>query len=161
MYSSNTYILPDLYEKLFSYIWSCILNWFMFDMNLLCLTAYLHCTPFFSLQLAVQQGSSLRWRSPGSHSSPSSTRELPHKFLVRTLKHCGALTFRVRLTEALLQLENRWNKQRCKDTNYGMPELWSINFNKEMALNFWEYLINTVTSRWKYGDVWMLNCLWC
>lgn len=86
------------------------------QINLLFLTTHLHCLPFFSLQSAVQQGSSLRWRRPESHSSPSSTRELPHKLLVRTLKHCGALTLRVRLTEALLQLENRWNKPRCEDT---------------------------------------------
>lgn len=52
-----------------------------------------------NLHSAVQQGSSLRWSRPGSHSSPASTLELPHTLLFLSLKHTGALKRNVFPTE--------------------------------------------------------------
>lgn len=70
--------------------------------------SYLHCALRLNLQSDEQQGSSLMWRSPGSHSSPSSTLEFPHTLLFLSLKHTGALKRNVFPTEILLQLEKRW-----------------------------------------------------
>lgn len=69
--------------------------------------SYLHCAPGLNLQSDEQQGSLLMWRSPGSHSSPSSTLEFPQTLLFLSLKHTGALKRNVFPTEILLQLEKR------------------------------------------------------
>lgn len=74
--------------------------------------SYLHCTPGFSLHSYVQQESSLRWRRPGSHSSPSSTLELPHTLLFLSVKHSGALKRSVLPTELLLQEEKCFEGER-------------------------------------------------
>ncbi len=72
--------------------------------------SYLHCAPCLNLQSNEQQRSSFRCRSPGSHSSPSSTLEFPHTLLFLSLKHTGALKLNVFPTEILLQLEKRLKK---------------------------------------------------
>lgn len=69
---------------------------------------YLHSTLGRSLQSAVQQRSLLRWSSPGSHSSPSSTREFPHTLLFLSLKQMEALAFRLCNIDFLLQSENNY-----------------------------------------------------
>ncbi len=71
---------------------------------------YLHCTLGRSLQFGVQQWSLLRWSSPGSHSSPSSTREFPHTLLFLSLKQMGALAFRLIAMALLLQFENNYRE---------------------------------------------------
>lgn len=71
-------------------------------------SSYLHCAPNLNLQSEVQHGSSLRWSSPGSHSSPFSTLEFPHTLLFLSLKHTGALKRNVFPMEILLQLEKRF-----------------------------------------------------
>lgn len=67
---------------------------------------YLHCFLGFSLQSKVQQGSVWRYTSPGSQSSPSSTREFPHTLLFLSLKHDGPLSLSLFTMDILLQLEN-------------------------------------------------------
>lgn len=67
---------------------------------------YLHCFEGRSLQSNVQQRSVWRWTRPGSHSSPSSTREFPHTLLFLSLKHEGPLCLRLFTIDILLQLEN-------------------------------------------------------
>lgn len=69
---------------------------------------YLHSTLGRSLQSDVQQRSLLRWISPGSHSSPSSTREFPHTLLFLSLKQVEALAFRLFTIDFLLQFENNY-----------------------------------------------------
>lgn len=76
--------------------------------------ADLHLAVGLNWQSEVQQGSSLRWSSPGSHCSPSSTREFPQTLLFLTLKHEGALERSVFPTEILLQLEKRCITVRVK-----------------------------------------------
>lgn len=76
-----------------------------------CGISYLHCASRLNLQSDEQQRSSLRWRSPGSHSSPSSTLEFPHTLLFLSLKHIGALKRNVFPTEILLQLENCFKRK--------------------------------------------------
>lgn len=71
-------------------------------------SSYLHCEPNLNLHSDEQHGSSLRWRSPGSHSSPFSTLEFPHTLLFLSLKHTGALKRNVFAMEILLQLEKRF-----------------------------------------------------
>lgn len=71
---------------------------------------YLHCTLGRSLQFDAQQRSLLRWSSPGSHSSPSSTREFPHTLLFLSLKQVEALALRLFAMECLLQLEKNYRK---------------------------------------------------
>lgn len=68
----------------------------------------LHRAPGFSVQLALQQRSELMFSSPGSHSSPCSTRELPHTLVFRSLKQNRALVFRRFRMERLLQFEKSW-----------------------------------------------------
>lgn len=74
--------------------------------------SYLHFAWLLNLQLEVQQGSSLRWRSPGSQSSPFSTLEFPQTLLFLSLKHSGALWLNVFSTETLLQLEKCLRKNK-------------------------------------------------
>lgn len=77
--------------------------------------SYLHCDLCLNLQSDEQQGSSLRWSSPGSHCSPSSTLEFPHTLLFLSLKHTGALKRNVFPTDILLQLEKRFRREEEVD----------------------------------------------
>lgn len=67
---------------------------------------HLHLALPRSLHSDVQQRSLLMCSSPGSHSSPSSTREFPHTLMFLSRKHTGALALRRFTMELLLQLEN-------------------------------------------------------
>ncbi len=68
----------------------------------------LHWAPARRRQSVVQQRSELMCSSPGSHSSPCSTRELPHTLMFLCLKQDGAFDLRRITMERLLQLENIW-----------------------------------------------------
>lgn len=72
----------------------------------------LHWAPSLSLHSAVQQRSELMCSSPGSHSSPCSTREFPHTLMFLSLKQDWAFDFRRFSIERLLQLENSWTHKR-------------------------------------------------
>lgn len=67
---------------------------------------YLHTAAGLSLQVDVQQLSSFRFSSPGSHSSPSSTLEFPHTLLFLSLKQVEALDISCFAIDSLLQVEN-------------------------------------------------------
>lgn len=62
----------------------------------------------------MQQLSSLRCSSPGSHSSPSSTLEFPHTLLFLSLKQVEALDLSRFAMEILLQFENIYREARKK-----------------------------------------------
>jgi len=77
---------------------------------------YLHSKLGRSLQSDVQQRSLLRWSSPGSHSSPTSTREFPHTLLFLSLKQAGALRVRLFTMDLLLQFENNYSGAQKQNT---------------------------------------------
>lgn len=72
----------------------------------------LHWAPGLSLHSGVQQWSELMCSSPGSHSSPCSTREFPHTLTFLCLKQVEALDLRRFTMERLLQLEKSWTHRR-------------------------------------------------
>lgn len=111
--------------------------WNLFSWNVCSsMHLYLHLAPFLSLQLAVQQGSSLRWRSPGSQSSSSSTREFPHSLVLLSLKHWWAFNFKVLLTEDLLQLEKCCEKKQ-------LYQAYSNGLVHEYIPKAWRCLVST------------------
>lgn len=77
---------------------------------------YLHCAPSLSRQLLVQQLSEVMCSSPGSHSSPCSTREFPHTLTFLSRKQDGALERRRFTMDRLLQVEKSWTNTRTHTT---------------------------------------------
>lgn len=75
--------------------------------------SHLHWAPGLSLQSGVQQRSELMCSSPGSQSSPGSTREFPHTLTFRVLKQDGALDLSRFTMECLLQFEKNWKQQQA------------------------------------------------
>ena len=65
----------------------------------------------------MQQRSELMFRSPGSHSSPCSTREFPHTWTFLSLKHDSALDLRRFTMERLLQFEKTWTHETDSGTS--------------------------------------------
>lgn len=76
----------------------------------------LHSAPALSLHSGVQQRSEFRCSSPGSHSSPCSTREFPHTLMFLCLKQNGALDLSRLTMERLLQLEKSWTHRDASVT---------------------------------------------